>query len=534
MTRVHRFAALIVAAGLVLAGCGEDAPHRPEEPHVMVVNGIEPQSGLLPATADVAGGVVLDQLFAGLVAYDADGRVVNEVASSIESEDFKRWVIRLNPEWTFTDGTPVTASSFVDAWNVVANGDEARARRSFTHVVGYEAVRKGDAETLKGLTAKGDATIVIKLDGRDSDFVRRLGSRDFYPLPDAAFDDPEAFGRAPVGNGPYRLATDEAWQLGEELELAVNDDYDGARVPRNDGLRIVFYDDLNEAYADVQSGDLDVLDTVPVERIAGLDSDEKVQSVREAGSDLQSLVVPQWLDHFAGKEGRLRRRAISVAIDRETVVQSVFDGARVPAVDFSTPLLPGFRDDLENVDRLRFDADRAKRFWEQADDISAWKGTFQIAYNADGDHKAWVEAVAEQIRTNLDIKVKTEPYDSFEELGADVVDRTIGSAYREGWQPDYPSVLNYLRPRFVTGEFSNGGDYSSRKVDVALKKARLTEEEDERWDLAAEAQTVLLDQLPAIPLWYSGVVAALAEGVGGAALTWQGTFDYTQLTIDAS
>lgn len=99
----------LVAAGLVLAGCGGGGDDDAGGNEVITVYGVNPQNPLIPtATNEVGGGDPLQNLFSGLTAYNADGSVVNEVAESIESEDSKTWTVKLK-DWKFTDGTPVTS-----------------------------------------------------------------------------------------------------------------------------------------------------------------------------------------------------------------------------------------------------------------------------------------------------------------------------------------------------------------------------------------------------------------------------------------
>ncbi|MGH3541595.1 MAG: ABC transporter substrate-binding protein, partial [Mycobacterium sp.] len=113
-----RAAAAAIACGLLalvsLAGCGGGGVRT----DVVIINAGEPQNPLIPTnTNDSNGGRVVDRLFAGLTSYDANGTPSLEVAQSIETADNVNYRVILKPRWTFSDGTPVTAHSFVNAWN---------------------------------------------------------------------------------------------------------------------------------------------------------------------------------------------------------------------------------------------------------------------------------------------------------------------------------------------------------------------------------------------------------------------------------
>ncbi len=131
--------------------------------------GSEPAHPLFPGnTTEAGGGEVVDQLFAGLVTYDAKGGIHNEVADSITSSDnATHYVIKLKSGWKFTDGTPVTAHSFVNAWIYTANSANKQASASFFSTIeGYDDLQKPDVDpkaTLSGLTVVDDNTIDVKL-----------------------------------------------------------------------------------------------------------------------------------------------------------------------------------------------------------------------------------------------------------------------------------------------------------------------------------------------------------------------------------
>ncbi|PPI05720.1 ABC transporter substrate-binding protein, partial [Rathayibacter sp. AY1D2] len=115
--------ALVAASTLVLAGCSSSndsggGASGGDAAAIISTNGSEPQNPLIPTnTNEVGGGKILDEIFAGLVYYDAKGAPENDVAESIESDDAQNYTITIKSGLTFTNGDPVTSSSFIDAWN---------------------------------------------------------------------------------------------------------------------------------------------------------------------------------------------------------------------------------------------------------------------------------------------------------------------------------------------------------------------------------------------------------------------------------
>lgn len=172
---------------------------------IITVNGTEPQNALIPAdTNEVGGGKILDLIFAGLVSYEPDGETVNEIAEDFESDDDLTWTITIEDGWEFTNGDPVDAESFVNAWK-----DGAYRLNSYF----FEAIEGFDEEEeseLTGLEVIDDHTFEVTLTEEQPDFPLRLGYSAYYPLPASAFDDIDAFGQNPIGNGPYMLDGDDA------------------------------------------------------------------------------------------------------------------------------------------------------------------------------------------------------------------------------------------------------------------------------------------------------------------------------------
>ena len=530
MRRLRAVMATLMAGTLILAGCG-GAPEAPQ--NLITVNATEPQNGLVPTNTDNdQGGRIVDRLFAGLMSYDASGAPQLEVAKAIDTVDNINFRITLNPGWKFTDGTPVTAASFVDAWNYGALSTNAQAQRGiFSPIDGYDEVAAPipSAQTMSGLQVVSDTEFTVQLKAPTIDFVQRLGFTPFYPLPKAAYGDMAAFGRHPIGNGPYRLAPGAPWQQNVHLDLVPNPDYRGNRPAKNSGLKFVFYPDLDKAYADLLAGKLDVLDSLPPSALPTYRKDLGDRAMTAPTAQNQTLDTPLRLPHFAGEEGRLRRLALSAAIDRRQICDQVFLATRSPARDFTASSLPGFDPDVPGSDALNFDPDQAQDLWAQADDISPWSGQYVIGYNADGGHQGWVDAVAKSISDTLGIDAVGAPQPTLTQIRAQITDRSIQTAFRAGWRGHYPSMLSFLEPTFVTGAAANAVGFSDRGFDGKLTVAQAAPDLAQSYALTNAAQQLLFDDMPVVPLWDYVTVAGRSAAVTDVKITWNGLPAYEQI-----
>ncbi|WP_234998775.1 ABC transporter substrate-binding protein [Demequina sp. NBRC 110057] len=540
--------AAALSASLVLAGCSSEDPAETSSSAtegateatstaVITTNGSEPANPLIPvATNETGGGKIIDALFAGLVYYDGDGAAHNEVAESIETEDSQTFTITLKDGWTFTDGTPVQAHNFVDAWNWGADpANAATALNSyfFEPIEGFDGYNTDEGASnpaMSGLEVIDDLTFSVTLAAPNAEFPLALGYSAFYPLPDSFFEDPEAFGKAPVGNGIYTLASADDWQHDVQIELGVNDTYAGERTAQNGGLLITFYSTQDAAYADLLAGNVDVIDGIPDSAFATFEADLGDRAVNQPAAIFQSFTIPASDTRFEGEAGLLRRQALSMAINRDEITDVLFEGTRTPASDFTSPVIDGWSDSLEGSEVLAYDPEAAAELWAEADAIEPWTGTFELAYNADGGHQAWVDAVVNSIKNTLGIDAAGLPYATFAEFRTDITDRNITASFRTGWQADYPSLENFLGPLYYTGAGSNDGDYSSEAFDSLIDEGKSATDTAAATEAFQEAQEVLFQDLPAIPLWYSNVTGGYSESVSNVVFDWHSVPLFYEIT----
>jgi oligopeptide transport system substrate-binding protein len=367
----------------------------------------------------------------------------------------------------------------------------------------------------------------------------RLGYSAFDPLPASAFDakgdlDPN-FGEHPIGNGPYKF---QEWNHDQNVKIVKSDTYKGDRPAKNAGLDFKIYTGgVEAAYADIQSGSLDVLDTVPQTQSKTFQNDPQVQPVVEDSAVYQGLDIPDNLPHFGyDEEGVLRREAVSMAIDRSGIINTISDGLAEQPVAFSpnNPMISGAKAEIKGNEILKFNSNEAKKKWEEADAISKFDSPhLDVYYNADGGGKALLEAVANSIKTNLGIESSAKAIPDFKTLLNKEAEHQMDGAFRMGWQPDYPSVENYLQPLYSTSAMKTGSNYtgfSNKDFDGLLAKGAAASSIDEANDYFGQAQELLMKYLPAFPLYDPKANGVAAIGVNGMVFDWKSMPVYTDIT----
>lgn len=543
ISRASKIVGVATLAALSLAGCGGggSSDSSGDANAVITVDGAEPQNPLVPTnTSETGGGNVIEQIFNGLVSYDENGKPVNDLAESIESKDNKTWTIKIKSGKKFSNGEKVTAKNFVDSWNYGAAAKNAQqASYFFEPIKGYADVsgEGATADKMSGLKVVDETTFSVELVEPQSDFPQRLGYSAYVPMPESAFKDMKAFGENPVGYGPYKMKAKGAWQHNTQIELVKNEDYDGPEKAQNGGITFKLYQNPDTAYQDLLANNLDVLQQVPTSALANYKSDLSDRSSDKPYAGIQSIAIPYYLDNWKGEAGKLRRQALSLAINREEITKVIFKETRKPATDFTAPVLDGYKDQLPGSENTKFDAKKAKDLWAQAEKIQPYNTSekLTIGYNADvGGHKKWVDAVANQLKNNLGIEVEGKSYATFKEARTDANSGKLTGAIRSGWQADYPSMYNFMGPTFSKGASSNDSRYANPEFEKLLKEGLAAKDKDKAAEKFQEADSKLLEDLPSVPLWYNQANVGWSENVSNVTTSWNGVPMYYKVTKQGS
>jgi oligopeptide transport system substrate-binding protein len=537
--------AITAAVALVAAGCSgggddSDTPSGGDTANgAITIDGTQPEVGLIPAnTTETGGGAMIDYMWTGLVRYPNDGSApVNAVAESINSTDSKTYTIKIKQGTKFHDGTEVKAKNFVDAWNWAAYSPNGAQNSSFfSDIDGFADVNTPDpdddgpqkaptpkAKEMSGLKVVDDYTFTATLAAPFSIFPTKLGYSAFYPLPDAFFTQtPEEFGKKPIGNGPVKFVS---WTDNVEVKLTRFDEYTLDDKVKIKDVTIKMYQDDTAAYADLQSGNLDFQQQIPVSALAGekwkTDLGDRGQNVPLPCTGI--IAFPIYDERFKSPD---LRRAISLAINRQEITDKIFFGARTPADSWANPLTPGNQPGSCTV--CKYDPEAAKAALAKA---GGFEGEMTFSYNADASHREWMEAVAQSVKNTLGIDAKAVGIPTFGVFREQINAKKMTNPYRAGWQQDYPDVENWIGPLYVTGGSSNDGSYSNPQVDALYKEGTAAADVNAAHAKFAEAVKLIDQDVPAMPIYFSNQQSGTSERVTGVKTTNVGEIDLSSVEL---
>lgn len=533
------------AFALVAAGCGGGGGDTADDAGsttngAITINGGQPENPLVPAnTTETNGGKIIDFMWSGLVYYPNDGSAPqNLVAESIDTSDSKTYTIKLKKGTKFHDGTEVKAKNFVDAWNWAAYSPNAVQNASFfSDIEGFADVNTQDpdgdgpqkapepkAKEMSGLKVVDDYTFTATLGAPFSIWPTKLGYSAFVPLPDAFFaqNDPDAFGKNPIGNGPVKFVS---WTDNVELKLTRFDDYTLSDKVKIKDVTVKFYQQDTAAYGDLLSGTLDFMDQVPTANLAGDKWKQDLgERAKQAPVPTTALIAFPFYDkRFADKN---LRKAISLAIDRDAIAEKIHFGSRPAANNWSNPLTPGGNDGDCTV--CKFDPDEAKKLLAAA---GGFEGELVFYYNADSSHKPWMDAVANSVKNTLSINARAEGIPTFAVFREQINAHKMTGPYRAAWQQDYPDVENWIGPLYVTGGSSNDGLFSNPTLDALYKEGTAAPSVDAAHAKFAEITNILNEEVPSIPVYFYNQQFGYSEKIKTIEVTTVGEIDLSSIEL---
>lgn len=466
---------------------------------------LQPRS-LVPAdAAESSVTEVLPAIFSPLLRLGADGSLEPLVAVGMpESSDAVTWSITVDDGWTFHDGEPVTAQSFVDGWNLAASSLGYSGGFELAGIAGFDAVISGEATTLTGLRAVDPMTVEVTLAAADASFPVVLASVVLAPMSSRCLRDPPACESRPNGNGPFQVAG--SWAPGEVLVLERYERWRGL-APARSG-RIEIHTGLSDAEVldRIDRGELDLA------RLGAGPDGPALQPAAHDGVPVDAVAMPALTAlHPAAADPRLAdprmRTAISQALDRTALAAVASSGDAVPAAGLTPPGAAGHHATVCGTACVH-DPAAARAAYDLA---GAIVGPLPLTYSGDFGNEDAFALVAAQLERALGVDVELRPVGSAE-LGLDP------GAVREGlvalgWSASTP-VSSQLVARW-SGALGRELGYENPLVDDLVRRSAAARSFEDGLALAAEAERAVLADLPSLPLWFRATRWARSSALDG-------------------
>ena len=502
MTRKKILSAILVSvSALALVNCGGGRPAPTDEIVIHRGNNAEPLSLDPHKASGTWENNIIGDMFVGLFTEDPNARPVTGMAESWEvSDDGLVWTFHLR-EAQWSDGVPVTAADFVYAWRRIANPETGAQYVSLLYpIVGVAAVSRGDAppEAI-GVNAIDERTLEIRLENPAPYLPGLLTHYTTFPLPQHIV---EQFGDEWVRpenievNGPYKLID---WRTNNFVHLSRNPlffDNENACIDE-----VYYYPTVDNSAAGrrVRNGELDLNMEFPGQQMEFLRREipDYVRVHPYMGTVYFSINTT--LEQFSDPGVR---NALGMAIDREFIANEILRAGQLPAYSLVPPGIDNYGGGVEAswagipVEQRRV----------MARDLLLAAGfgpdnpfRFEYTYRATADNPRvapvvqndW-SAIADWVQPELIVNDTQIHYDNLRAADFQIADG--------GWIADYNDPYNFL----FLGEYRsvpmNYSRYNNPEYDALVELANREQDLEVRAGMLAQAEQMLIDDMPIIPL----------------------------------
>lgn len=508
--------AVLLAIILAFSFSGDDVTAQSEDGLVTLNRGnaAEPSSLDPHRASGTWENNIIGDMFVGLYTEDAEANPVLGAAQAHTVSDdglVHTFIMREGHVWS--DGVPVTAHDVVFAFQRILDPAMAAEYAAILYVINNAAaINAGQMDPGElGVRAIDDRTLEIRLN-RPAPFLPQLLTHyTTFPVPMHAIEDfgdqwtrPENF----VSNGAYVL---ENWIPNDHITVTKNPLFYDADNVDVDVVNYFPTDDASSALRRFRAGELDLNTDFPSQQYSWLLENMPEETRTYPYIATSYIAVNTIRPPF--DDVRIRR-ALAMAIDRDTIAFEILKTGQTPAYTLVPPLIPNYTPPQADFASLTLEERRevARELMREAGYGPDNPLQFVYRYRESVDNRRSAVAVADfwrEIYVNVDL-VNTETATHYDDLRAG--NFALGDA---GWVADYADPENYL---FLVDSNSgqlNYGNYNNPAYDALLAQAAQTADLEERAEILAQAEEILMYEMPLIPTTYGVSKAVVGQHVVG-------------------
>lgn len=498
--KIAVFLAILMACLIILPACntgGEE--EKPKVDTLAVCVGPNPDTIDPALNSSVDGATMIIHGFEGLMTLDKEGVPILGQAKSYEvSPDGKVYTFTLRDDLKWSDGEKLTAADFVYAWNRAIDPDTAADYEYMFDVIdGYD-----DGEL--NIQAPDEKTVVVTLKTATPYFLELTAFPTYAPVRkdlieangDAWATKPETY----IGNGPYKMTE---WVPGSHILYTKNENYWDFDNLGTKNIKFVLMDDDTAILNAFKQKEILFADSMPQDEIDAWRDKPEFNIEGQLGTYYLSFNVTK-----APVDNVLVRQALTLAIDREWIVENVGQSGQVPAGAFVSIGLSDadktkeFRDvggDYYDASDYEGNLEKAKQLLVDAG-FPNGEGlpTVTYIYNEGTGHQDMAEALQDMWK-KIGFNINLES----QERGTFLNTRKNGEYViaRNGWLCDYNDPISML-DMWVTGGGNNDAQWSNAEFDALIKQVKETTDTEKRFELMHKAEDVMFKDWMLCPIYY--------------------------------
>ncbi|MEO0386911.1 MAG: peptide ABC transporter substrate-binding protein [Pseudomonadota bacterium] len=457
---------------------------------------------------------VARQLYEGLVTQDLDGSILPGVAESWEASNGNlTWTFTLREDAKWSNGDPVTSADFIAGWTRAMDPATASPYAWYlelTSIVNAKEVLAGEADvSTLGVSAPDDYTLVVNLTAPLPYFPSMMSFATLFPIHMATVEAHGADWTKPenmVNNGAYNLASRV---VGERIELVKSDTYWDAENTIITDITGLVINDANQALTRWKAGELDYMDDLPPGQFPALQAEYPEETFSSPRLCSYYYAMNQTESGHPSLQDERVRLALSLAIDRDVIVDQVLKGGQTAAYNFTHYATAGLTmPEIEVASLSQGERDAmAKALWSEA--MGDETPTYKLIYNTSESHKAIATVVSQMWKQKLGVSTELANFEWKTYLG--IRGEQQFDIARSAWCGDYNEASTFL-DLLTSTHSSNDGKYSNARVDELMAASKTA---DDPQPLYTEVEQIAMGEAGIAPIYHYANTFLLHEGYKG-------------------
>jgi len=506
----HIFLPLLFIALLILTACADEPDGNEEDTGEaetetdggdLVVDIVSDPVSLDPHAANDGNSLyVMNAMYDTLVALDTNLELQPALAESFEQVEDTVWEAEIREGVTFHDGSELNAEVVKANLDRVLDPDMGSPLAFLFDMIA--SVEATDEYTVKITTEYPFSALPLHLAHPGGHIISLEAIKADYEAVENGEEPFASVNENPVGTGYFQY---EDRTPGENITLVKNEDYWGEEAQVDTVTFKVVPEDLTRI-AELETGEADIIYPVNANDIEQIDNNDGTHVKQSESASLSYVGMNTEQEPF---DDPLVRRAVAMTIDNEPIIEGVTDGVALPAAGPLAPTVFGYSDELTPIEQ---DVEEASELLAEAGYEDGFTATIATNDRTTSDIAEIIQSQLNEIGIELDIEMmETGAY--LEQTANGETDMHVGSWGTVTLDADYG-----LYPMFHSenaGAPGNRSFFSNEEVDDLLEQARQTTDDEERLELYEEAQQIIIDEAPIVPIYHSILLAGLRDEVNG-------------------